>query len=176
MAVGRRRAFILDSSAFIAGLDPFSLEGEVYTVPGVRSELSPSSMGFLRFKMAEESGRLRVRSPGPRALEEARRASAYMGDAIRLSEVDVEVIALAVELREEGAEVIVVTDDYAIQNVAGRLGVKFSPLATFGIRKELRWVIYCPACHRRFPADQGLRECPICGTPLRRKPERKRGV
>jgi len=169
----RRKALVLDASAFIAGLDPFALEGELFTVPGVRREVSPSSMGSLRLKLAEESGKLVVRSPGKEALEEALRASAYMGDAIRLSDVDVELIALAIELRGEGYETTIITDDYAIQNVARRMGISFAPLATHGIREELRWVVYCPACYRHFPPETGLRECPVCGTPLKRKPARK---
>ena len=169
----RKKALVLDASAFIAGLDPFSLDGDVFTVPGVRREVSPSSMGSLRLRLAEESGRLVVRAPGPRALEEARRASALIGDAIRLSDVDVELLALAVELREEGYETTIITDDYAIQNVAKRMGISFAPLATYGIREELEWVVYCPACYRRFPPDPSLRVCPVCGAPLKRKPVRK---
>ncbi len=168
------RAVVLDASAFIAGLDPFSLEGEVFTVPGVKAEVGPSAMGSLRLRMAEESGKLVVRAPSREALEKAREASAYMGDVIKLSEVDLELIALAIELREEGYEPVLATDDYAIQNVAERVGIAYTPLATFGIRERLRWEVYCPACYRRYPPDVDFRECPVCGTPLKRKPVRKR--
>ena len=169
----KKKALVLDASAFIAGLDPFALEGDVFTVPGVKKEVSPSSMGSLRLRLAEESGKLVVRSPGREALEEALRASAYMGDAIRLSDVDVELIALAIELKDEGYETTIITDDYAIQNVAKKMGISFASLATYGIKEELRWVVYCPACYRYFPSEAGLKECPICGTPLKRKPARK---
>jgi len=168
-----KKAIVLDASAFIAGLDPLSLDCDAFTVPGVRFELSPSSMGALRLRMAEESGRLVVRQPGEEALEKARRASALMGDAIALSEIDIELIALAIELKEEGYEPVIATDDYAIQNVAAEVGIDFTPLSTLGIREELKWVVYCPACFRRYPADIKERECPICGTPLKRKPIKK---
>ena len=167
---GSKRAFVLDSSAFIAGLDPFSVDGDVFTVPGVKHEVSRSSMGWLRLRMAEESGRLIVRAPSEGALEKARAISAFMGDAISLSDVDVELIALAIELAEEGRETTIVTDDYAIQNVARKAGIKFASVATLGIKEELRWMVYCPACYRRFPPDIEVRECPVCGTPLKRKP------
>ena len=171
---GRKKAVVLDASAFIAGLDPFTVDGQAFTVPGVRSEIVPGSMCFLRFRVAEESGKLVVRRPGEEAMRKAREASAYMGDAIKLSEVDLELIALAIELKEESYDVIVATDDYAIQNVAERVGVSFTPLATFGIKEQMRWEVYCPACHARFPPDVGSRECPICGTPLKRRPAGKR--
>jgi len=171
-----RKAVVLDASAFIAGLDPLSLDCSAFTVPGVKSELSPGSMSALRLKMAEESGKLIVRQPGEEALRKAREASALMGDAIALSEIDLELIALAIELKEEGYEPVIATDDYAIQNVATEVGVGFAPLGTFGIREELRWIVYCPACFKRYPADVKERKCPICGTPLRRKPIKKRGA
>jgi len=171
----KKKAIVLDASAFIAGLDPFSLEGHAFTVPGVRSEVSPSSMGSLRLRLAEESGKLTVKEPSSEALEEARKASALLGDAIKLSDVDVELLALAIELKGEGYETLIITDDYAIQNVAKRLGIAFSPVATFGIKEELTWVVYCPACFARFPGDLAVKECPICGTPLKRKPLRKGG-
>jgi len=175
MGEERRRAVVLDTSAFLAGLDPFSIDGLVFTVPGVKNEVSRSSLIYLRLKTAEESGRLDVRAPGREALEEARATSAFMGDALSLSDVDLELIALAIELSREGYDVILITDDYSIQNVAKRLGIAFSPVATFGIKEELRWIIYCPACRRRFPPDIGSRVCPVCGTPLRRKPMRRWG-
>jgi len=170
----RRRAVVLDTSAFVAGLDPFSVDGDVFTVPGVKAEVSRASLSYLRLRTAEESGKLEVRAPGQEAMEEARAISIFMGDAISLSDVDVELIALAIELVREGRETIVITDDYAIQNVARRLGIPFSPVATLGIREELRWVVYCPACHKRFSPDIEPKVCPICGTPLRRKPLRRR--
>ena len=171
----KKKAVVLDTSAFVAGLDPFSIEGDVFTVPGVVNEVIKGSLSYLRLRTAEESGKLNIRAPGREALEEARAISAFMGDAISLSEVDVELIALAIELAREGREVILITDDYSIQNVAKKLGIAFSPVATFGIREELRWIIYCPACRRRFPSDIGSRVCPVCGTPLKRKPMRRRG-
>ena len=170
-----RKVVVLDASAFIAGLDPFSLDCDAFTVPGVRFELSPGSMGALRFRMAEESGRLVVRQPGEEALRKAREASACMGDTIALSEIDLELLALAIELREEGYEPVIATDDYAIQNVARKVGIGFTPLATFGIKEELKWIVYCPACYKRYPPDIKERECPVCGTPLKRKPVRKKG-
>jgi len=170
-----RKAVVLDASAFLAGLDPFSIEGDVFTVPGVKNEVSRSSLIYLRLRTAEESGKLKIKEPGQEALGEAKAIAAFMGDAISLSDVDVELIALAIELVKEGREVVLITDDYSIQNVVKKLGIPFSPVATFGIKEELRWVVYCPACHRRFSSDIGSRTCPVCGTPLKRRPLKRRG-
>jgi rRNA maturation endonuclease Nob1 len=45
-------------------------------------------------------------------------------------------------------------------------------LATFGIRRLLEWVRYCPACHREYAADYGATSCTVCGTELKRKPRK----
>ena len=46
------------------------------------------------------------------------------------------------------------------------LGLKISPIMTQGIRDVGRWVHYCPGCKKNFESGK---ECPICGTPLKRK-------
>jgi len=83
------------------------------------------------------------------------------------------VLALALELKSYGENPLIVTDDYSIQNVANQLGLEFAPLMTFGIRYRLDWTIYCPACHREYPADYKPKTCKACGTELKRKPLRK---
>jgi UPF0271 protein len=74
------------------------------------------------------------------------------------------------KLKEDGFEPLIVTDDYSIQNVAEKMGLNFSPLATFGIRFYLKWLLYCPACHMKYPPDYSFKQCEICGTTLKRKP------
>ncbi|MEM4243379.1 MAG: hypothetical protein QXP44_01080, partial [Candidatus Bathyarchaeia archaeon] len=63
-------------------------------------------------------------------------------------------------------------DDYAIQNVAAQMGIEFASLATFGIRRLLEWVRYCPACRREYTADYKSTKCTVCGTVLKRKPRK----
>jgi rRNA maturation endonuclease Nob1 len=96
-----------------------------------------------------------------------------VGDLRVLSDADKQILALAFELKEAGEDPAVVTDDYSMQNVAHKLGVKFSALMTLGIRYRFQWIIYCPACHRKFPGDFRDKSCSICGTILKRKPINK---
>ncbi len=136
----------------------------------------PDSLPWLRFGAAVESGRLKLRVPGTESLRRAEEASREMGDALLLSDVDLQVLALALEQEAAGNRPTIATDDYSIQNVAHRLGLPFTPLATFGIRLRLRWVRYCPACRRKYPPDYQDRLCRVCGTELKRKPMRKSPV
>ncbi len=171
--MSEKRAFVLDTSAFIAGFDPFSISEKQYTVPSVRDELSRKSISWVRFKAAVESGLLKIKKPDKIFMEKAKEAATFLGDAFFLSKADVQVLALALELKAHGYEASIATDDYSIQNVANQLGVKFVSLATFGIRFRLKWIRYCPACHKKYPADYKHDKCEVCGTALKRKMLRK---
>jgi len=164
---------VLDTSAFIAGFDPLAITDPIYTVPAVGQELVSNSMVYTRYKTAAESGKLRVKTPASVYMGEVRVSSKAVGDVRFLSGVDMQVLALALELRNFGENPLIVTDDYSIQNVANQLGLEFAPLMTFGIRYRLDWAIYCPACHREYPADYKFKTCEACGTELKRKPLRK---
>jgi len=168
-----KRVLVLDTSAFIAGFDPFAVRDSVFTVPAVRQELASNSMIFTRFTTAVESGKLEVKSPAEDSLSEVDKSSKAVGDVRFLSEVDKQVLALASELKHQGENPLVVTDDYSIQNVANQMGLEFAALLTFGIRHRFHWMIYCPACHREYPTDSKLKTCETCGTELKRKPLRK---
>jgi UPF0271 protein len=133
-------------------------------------ELIACSLPWVRFNAAVESGKLRVRMPKERSMRMVRESSKAVGDVLYLSAADLRVLALALELKDEGYSPSIVTDDYSIQNVANHLGVSFSSLMTYGIRYRLHWVLYCPACHHKYPADYKLKNCKICGTVLKRKP------
>jgi len=95
-----------------------------------------------------------------------------VGDTFFLSETDKQILALALELKGSGSTPRIVTDDYSIQNVATKLGIEFASLATFGIRRLLEWVRYCPACRREYPADYASTRCTVCETELKRKPRK----
>jgi len=139
----------------------------------VKEELSYSSLPWVRFNTAVESGRLKIKTPSVQFLDKVKESSKKVGDALYLSEVDLQVLALALELRSAGNNPLIVTDDYSIQNVANQMGVEFASLMTFGIRYRLHWLLYCPACHRKYPSDYKPKSCQVCGTELKRKPLRK---
>lgn len=172
----QRKAIVLDTSAFIAGFDPHVITDTVYTVPAVGQELTSNSLPYTRFKAAIESGKLHQRTPRTVFLQEVKESSKAVGDMLFLSSVDMQVLALALELKKAGENPSIVTDDYSIQNVANEINVKFVPLMTFGIRYRLNWTMYCPACYRKYPSNYKPKTCEVCGTVLKRKPLRKKLV
>lgn len=171
-----RRVFILDTSALIAGFDPFMVEGEVYSTPLVKEELIPDSTYNLRFRTAVESGKLKVKLPEKEFVKAVTQHSKKTGDFRYLSEADIQILALALQLKNSDKNPAIVTDDYSIQNVANKLGIEFVPLATFGIKFRFKWILYCPACRRKYPPDYKPKTCEICGTELKRKPIGKKRI
>ena len=163
---------VLDTSAFLAGFDPFSLSEEQVTVPKVEEEIRRNSMIKVRFETALESGKLKVKAPSEEFLNKVKASASKVGDSFKLSETDIQLLALALELKAAGYTPQIITDDYSIQNVATQLGIEFLALATFGIKRLLEWIRYCPACHREYPANCSNKECQVCGTDLKRKPRR----
>ena len=140
----------------------------------VRTEVRGSSMIRIRFRTAVESGKLKVRAPKKSFMDKVKASARLVGDSFFLSEADLQVLALALELRAMDLAPSIATDDYSIQNVANQMGIEFASLITLGIRFRLQWLRYCPACHKRYPANYKSKRCEICGTELKRKPLRKK--
>jgi UPF0271 protein len=163
---------VLDTSAFVAGYDPFSVSEEQFTTPKVEEELHIDNLTSMRFTLAVESGRVKVTAPSQESLEKARVSASSVGDSHFLSGTDTEILALALELKAGGCSPQIVTDDYSIQNVATQMGLGFVSLATFGIRRVLKWIRYCPACRKQYSAEYRSNTCRICGTQLKRKPQK----
>jgi endoribonuclease Nob1 len=167
-----KRAIVLDTSAFVAGFDPFSSNEEQMISHKVEEEIRRNSMVKMRFEAALESGRVKVRAPSQEFLNQVKVVSSKVGDSFKLSETDLELLALALELKSTGYIPQIVSDDYSIQNVATQLGIDFLALATFGIKRVYEWIRYCPACYKEYPANSSSKECQVCGTALKRKPRR----
>ncbi|MFB5603562.1 MAG: NOB1 family endonuclease, partial [Candidatus Nitrosomaritimum aestuariumsis] len=108
-----------------------------------------------------ETNRLKIREPDSESIERAIKASKNTGDYQQLSKQDISIIALCIELDGE-----IISDDFAISNVAKNLGLKISPVMTSGIKDVGKWVHYCPGCRSNH---KNGKECPTCGTPLKRK-------
>jgi len=169
----KRRVIVLDTSAFIAGFDPLAVPEKQYTVPEVKKELIAGSMPWMRFNAAIENRKLTIRNPKSSVLQEILEASRKVGDMRYLSEADLQVLALALELKGRGLSPLIITDDYSIQNVANKIDVEFTSLLTFGIKFRFKWILYCPACYRKYPPDYKFNICEVCGTTLKRKPKKK---
>ena len=160
------KGIVLDTSAFIMGFNP-SKPGEAFSVRAVERELSPGTMPHLRFQMFKDKGVLTVQEPSPSAMGLVEKAASHLGEAGHVSEADREVVALALDLKSDGNDPVVVSDDYAVQNLAEHFQMSHRSLANFGIIHKFQWIMYCPACHRKYKPPQ--KKCTFCGSQLKRK-------
>ena len=108
-----------------------------------------------------ETNKLKIRDSDKESTEAAIKAAKDTGDFPQLSRQDISIIALCIEMNGE-----IITDDFAISNVAKNLRLKVSPIMTQGIKDVGKWVHYCPGCRTNHTNGK---ECPMCGTPLKRK-------
>jgi UPF0271 protein len=147
---------VLDSSAFI---HEYHTSDDMASVPAVEAELEGESA--FRFDAMEGAG-MHIHIPADNTVETIERAAVETGDGEELSDTDVRLVAAAFEL--DGT---LVTDDYAMQNVAEHLGVVVEAIARDGITEQRDWRFQCQGCGREF--DEHRDRCPICGSDLSRK-------
>lgn len=164
----KRPVFVLDTSAMIYGFNPRLIEGDHYITPRVESELSGKRAKALT-DLSVSSGRLKVKSPKEEHTERVRAKATSTGDVSVLSETDLEVVALALELKEEGQAPTVVSDDYSLQNLCTTLEISFQPMMTKGISQAFWWFLYCPACGATYEKSLKSNICQVCGHALKRK-------
>lgn len=91
------------------------------------------------------------------------------GDITRLSDTDKDIIALSLKYKNQGFDVICVTDDYSMQNVLKLLNLEYKSVSTKGIENTIKWIIQCRGCKKQYPADYEYDDCEICGSPIIRK-------
>lgn len=153
----RKRTLVLDTSAILAGKP--SPDGVLYAPPGVVDEFGPGGKSRRQLEYMLEAG-LRVIPPSAAALGAAEEAATRTGDLPKLSEADLEVLALAKDVNG-----CVVTDDYAIQNVAATLKIPFEAINTAGITEVIHWQYKCRGCGKDY--RELAKECIVCGSEVR---------
>ncbi len=151
---------ILDASAFYAGV-PFRSSEDCFTTSLVYDEIKHIKKNHDALGTLLETNRLKIREPDSESTKSAIKASKETGDFPQLSKQDISIIALCIEMKGQ-----IISDDFAISNVAKNLGLEILPIMTKGIKDVGKWVHYCPGC--RTNHSRGT-ECPACATPLKRK-------
>ena len=152
---------VLDSSAFYAGI-PFSSSETSVTTSHVYNEIKHIKKDHDAVQILIETRRLKISDPEHKFIITVNDAAKKSGDFPNLSQEDVSIIALSLQLNAE-----LITDDFAVSNVAKNLSIKVIPVMTSGIKKIVTWIYYCPVCKTDFSETMN---CPNCGNRLKRKP------
>ncbi|NJE25061.1 hypothetical protein E3E22_00135 [Thermococcus sp. MV5] len=153
---------IIDAAIFIQGID---VEG--ITTPKVIEEVKDPESRLLLESLIS-AGKVRVMVPSKDSIEKIKEKAIETGELGELSDADIEILALAYELKGE-----LFTDDYNLQNIATLLGLKFRTLKK-GIRKVIKWRYVCVGCGKKFETQPSDDVCPDCGSKVRLLPKKKR--
>jgi UPF0271 protein len=131
----RRKVYVFDTAAFIAALQLMMYGVEIYTTSSVIAEVKDSE-SVQRLELSQPVGRVSVVDPEKMFVEKATEVAKRFGLLNKLSKTDIDVIALALQLKEQGYSVTVLTDDYDIQNILQRIGIDFTSVKTVGIKRR----------------------------------------
>ena len=161
--------YVLDSSAILSG-KPIDLDGRIVIPESVEREVMKEDPKLFDFIQGKE---VSMEHPSKESLLLVKEAAEKLGEGRRLSRVDKEVLAVALDNLERG-DVCIITDDYSIQNVASFLGLKFKGLSEKGISERFVWRFRCKGCKKVF--KRFFPSCPICGSELKPIVKRKTKV
>ncbi|MFA4855207.1 MAG: hypothetical protein WC634_01295 [archaeon] len=160
--------FLIDSSAV---LNDFSFEfrpGHAYiTTPIIIGEFRDMRSRLL-MENALSQRILSLQEPEKETLGQVESLVRSKGFD-RLSKADLSLLALALDLKKQGRDFILITDDYSIQNFAKMLKIPFEAAMRGKIGKEISFSLKCPACGKALQADSNAKKCPDCGSKLQRK-------
>jgi len=127
------------------------------TIPEVIEEIKDEDSKFYLSLL-----NLRVEDVEEKYIERIVEGAKKTGDIHRLSKTDIKLIAKAIELIEKDGKnnVVLLTDDYSIQNLAMYFGIRFENVVQKTISKAFKWVKVCKGCGRKIEDDV----CPVCGS------------
>jgi UPF0271 protein len=152
---------VLDTTAFYAGVPYTNTTENLVTTPDVISEVSNE-----RTRTLIALSKINVLQASPEHYSKVREAARRTGDN-DMSKADLSVLALCLSITDDGNEPILLSDDFAVENVASRLGIKARPLMTGGIKRAAAWIFFCPACGKTYTKQRP--DCLVCGTKLEKR-------
>lgn len=163
--------YLLDAAALFASY-------QLMLPPTVRAVTTPEVLEEVRDGLSKVSvelslsaGKLAVVEVDSTLIDNAVRVADELGEVGKLSKADLSLVALMVKYSREGCEVIVVTDDYSLQNIAAYLNLYVVGVKRKVIERVVKYVMVCEACG--FKGSSGD-SCPVCGGRMVRKPLRVR--
>jgi UPF0271 protein len=166
------QTYILDAGVLFSSWASKIPEGMFVTTSSVLEEVR-NRPSRVRAEVLALLDRLHEDYPTPESLKAVRQAAVKTGDKSVLSEVDIEIIALAYSKKSLETKTTLVSTDLAVLNTARHLGLTIlDPSGRF--KHEIIWSLKCPACNNKSSSTAKEMECPVCGTLMRRAVQRKR--
>lgn len=162
----QKKIFVLDASAIIGGF--YSNRISNYTTSGAILEIKDFKSKLL-LESAIENEHICVDEPDEEDITKINAIIKSSGDILRLSDVDKNIVALALKYKKKGFEPIVLTDDYSMQNTLKTIDIPYKSVLTEGIKEVINWVKKCKGCKKIYPSDYPFEDCEICGSLIFKK-------
>ncbi len=143
--------YVIDTNILLSG-KIFFREHKYYTVDRVFYELK-KHLQIHKFIYLPE---VIVMVPEPESIKYIVESAKATCDLPKLSKTDIEVLALAYQLKY-----LLLTDDYAMQNLASKLNLKYQSFSEIGIKKEFTYEFICSGCKKIYAEVR--RKCSSCG-------------
>jgi len=165
-----KRYRIIDTTALLTWHIPFDKDAINVTTGSVLKEIKKDELTKSIIDSYLETKRIVVMNPKEEYINKAYRLALETGDKIKMSDTDIEIVALVLQLVDEGGDVEVITDDYSIQNILQRMNINI--LSYFRkIKNIYNWVLVCEKCGKKYPSDYDREYCEVCGGRIIRKRE-----
>jgi UPF0271 protein len=171
MIKNNERIYILDTSSILSGKNVNLIDCKLITTPGVSNEINPGRKDYEKFELLKETG-LKIFSPNPLFIKKIKNEAKKTGDIGRLSNTDIEILALALEIKSKKEKPIILTDDYSIQNIADTLSINYENILQSKIKKRFKWISKCLGCGKKY--KENINTCPICGSKTKKSIAEKR--
>ena len=161
-------SFVVDTSALLSW--PLTeLNGAIMVQSQVK-ELERHTPA--RAEMVEAIGVI-ISEPNRNSISSTSMVAMETGDMGGLSDTDLHLVAMAYERK-----CVLVTDDYRMQNLSERMGVRWRSVNSDGISEVWIWKVRCVGCGRAFDSPESptkrkdsIGECTYCGSDLKLRRE-----
>jgi UPF0271 protein len=160
--------FVLDASAFYTGV-PFLSNSKFYTTNSVFKEVKHIKRSYGALEALIDAGKLKVIEPEELFLQQVISIAKKTGDFSRSSSADLSILALALQLKKT-----LISDDYAVGNIATLLKIPIKSMGTKGITEIRKWIPFCRTCGKAY--EPNITECALCGSRLRRRSKKSLGM
>ena len=154
--------YLIDSSAILSGKPFYERLNHMMASPKIEDEFSQGGRDYTILQFLKQKG-LHIATPTRESKDIVSDIAQRLGESDRLSAADLELLALAVDIKEQKRKIpIIISDDYAIQNLANSLSISFQTISQKGITKKFKWERRCRGCGIRV--EPQITICSICGS------------
>ncbi|MFX1447096.1 MAG: NOB1 family endonuclease [Promethearchaeota archaeon] len=167
---------VFDTNIFLTGIDFNYFKETIITTPAVINEIKVEKYKdknrniLQRIELAKESEKLIIKKPIEYYVNLAEEKSKLTGDVNVLSKIDIDLVALALELMNTtDNEIILYTNDYSMENLCSELNLRFKTLFKNGIKDKIYFEVYCPYCKIIYKSEDLNKYCERCGLKLKRR-------